>query len=52
MHDAVLCERRSCPEFESWIGSWQKARLCYEDGGDMWGLDLMDIILVESVILF
>jgi hypothetical protein len=32
LHGAVLCERRSCPEFESWIGSGQKARLCYEEG--------------------
>jgi hypothetical protein len=52
LHDAVLCERRSCPEFESWIGSRQKARLCYEDGGDMWGLALMNNILVDSVVPF
>jgi hypothetical protein len=30
----------------------QTARLCYEEGGDVWGLALMDNILVESVILF
>jgi hypothetical protein len=29
LHDAVLCEHGSCPEFESWIRSRQKARLCY-----------------------
>jgi hypothetical protein len=52
LHDPVLCERGSCPEFESWIQSGQKARLCYEDGGDVWGLALMDNILVESVIPF
>jgi hypothetical protein len=52
LHDAVLCERGSCPEFESWIGSRQKSRLCYEDSGDMWGLALMDNISVESVIPF
>jgi hypothetical protein len=52
LHDAVLCERKSWPEFESWIGSGQKARLCYEDSGDVWGLALMDNILVESVIPF
>jgi hypothetical protein len=27
LHDAVKCERGSCPEFESWIGSVQKARM-------------------------
>jgi hypothetical protein len=52
LHDLVLCERGSCLEFESWIRSGQKARLCYEDGGDVWGLALMDNILVESVIHF
>jgi hypothetical protein len=52
LHDALLCECRSCPEFESWIGSGQKARLCYEDGGEVWGLALMDNMLVESVIPF
>jgi hypothetical protein len=52
LHDAVLCARGSCPEFESWIRSGQKARLCYEYGGDVWGLALMDNILVESVIPF
>jgi hypothetical protein len=52
LHDAVLCERGSCPEFESWIQSGQKARLFSEDGGDVWGLALMDNILVESVIPF
>jgi hypothetical protein len=52
LHDPVLCERGSCPEFESWIRSGQKARLCYEDGGDVWGLAIMDNILVESVIPF
>jgi hypothetical protein len=52
LHAAVLCERGSCPEFEAWIRSRQKARLCYEDGGDVWGLVLMDNILVESVIIF
>jgi hypothetical protein len=26
--------------------------MCYEDGGDVWGLALMDYILVESVIPF
>jgi hypothetical protein len=52
LHDAVLCERGSCPEFESWIRSGQKARLCYEDGGDVWGLALLDNILFESVIHF
>jgi hypothetical protein len=52
LHDAVKCERGSCPEFESWIGSGQKARLCYEHGGDMGGLSLMDNILIESVIPF
>jgi hypothetical protein len=52
LHDAVLCERGSCPEFESWIRSGQKARLCYEDGSDVWGLALMDNIFVESVISF
>jgi hypothetical protein len=35
LHDLVLCERGSCLEFESWIRSGQKARLCYEDGGDV-----------------
>jgi hypothetical protein len=52
LHDPVLCERGSCPEFESWIRSGQKERLCYEDGGDVWGFALMDNILVESVIPF
>jgi hypothetical protein len=35
LHDPVLCERGSCPEFESWIQSGQNARLCYEDGDDV-----------------
>jgi hypothetical protein len=52
LHDPVLCERGSCPKFESWIQSRQKARLCYEGGGDVWGIDLMNNILVESVIIF
>jgi hypothetical protein len=52
LDDAVLCERGSCPEFESWIRSGQKARLCYEDGGDVWGITLMGNIRVESVIPF
>jgi hypothetical protein len=52
MHDPVLCEHGSCPDFESWIRSGQKARLCYEDGGDVWSLALMDNILVKSVIPF
>jgi hypothetical protein len=52
LHDAVFCEGRSCTKFESWIRSGQKARLCYEDGGDVWGLALMDNIRVESVIPF
>jgi hypothetical protein len=52
LRDAVLCERGRCPEFESWIGSGQKARMCYEDGGDVWGIALMENILVESVIHF
>jgi hypothetical protein len=52
LHDPVLCERGSCPEFESWIRSGQKERLCYEDDGDVWGLSIMDNILVESVITF
>jgi hypothetical protein len=52
LHDAVLCERGSCPEFESWVGRGLKARLCYEDAGDMWGLARMDNILVEYVIPF
>jgi hypothetical protein len=52
LHDPVLCERGSFPEFESWIRSGQKAKLCYEDGGDVWGLALMENILVESVIPF
>jgi hypothetical protein len=52
LHDPVLCERRSCPEFESWIPIGQKARLCYADGGDLWGIALMDNVLVESVIPF
>jgi hypothetical protein len=52
LHGPVLCERRSCPEFESWILSGQKARLCYEDGGEVWGLALMGNIIVESVIPF
>jgi hypothetical protein len=52
LHDAVLCERGSCPEFESWIRSGQNARLCYEEGGDVLGLALMDNILVESIIFF
>jgi hypothetical protein len=52
LHDPVLCERRSCPEFESWIRSRQKARLCYEDSGDMWGITIMGNILVESVTPF
>jgi hypothetical protein len=52
LHDPVLCERGSFPEFESWIPSGHKARLCYEDGGDVWGLALMDNVLVESVITF
>jgi hypothetical protein len=52
LHDPVLCERGSCPEFESWLRSGQKARLCYEYGGDVWGLALMDNILVESLIPF
>jgi hypothetical protein len=52
LHDPVLCEGRSCPKFESWIRIGQKARLCYEDGGDVWGIALMDNILVESVIPF
>jgi hypothetical protein len=51
LHDPVLCERGS-PKFESWIRSGQKARLCYEDGGDVWVLALMDNVLVESVIPF
>jgi hypothetical protein len=50
LHYAVLCERGSCPEFESWIQIGHKARLCYEEGGDVWGLTLMDNILVESII--
>jgi hypothetical protein len=28
LHDTVECERGSCPEFEPWIGSSQKAILC------------------------
>jgi hypothetical protein len=52
LHDPVLCEHGSCPEFESWIQSGQKARLYYEDGGDVWGLSIMDNILVESVTPF
>jgi hypothetical protein len=52
LHAPVLRERGSCPEFESWIRSGKKARLCYEDGGDVWGIDIMDNILVESVIPF
>jgi hypothetical protein len=52
LHDSVLCDRGSCPEFESWKGGGQKARLCYEDGGDVWGLALMDNILFEYVIPF
>jgi hypothetical protein len=52
LHDPVFCERGSCPEFESWIRSGQKARLCFEDGGDVWGLSIMDNILVESEIPF
>jgi hypothetical protein len=52
LHDAVVCERGSCPTFESWIRSGQKERLCFEDGGDVWGLTLMDNILFESVITF
>jgi hypothetical protein len=52
LHDPVLCERGSCPEFESWIRRGQKAILCYEDSGDVWGLAIMDNILVESVIPF
>jgi hypothetical protein len=52
LQDAVLCERGRCPEFESWIGSGHKARLCYEDDGDVWVLALMDNILVEAVIPF
>jgi hypothetical protein len=52
LHDPVLCERGSCPEFESWIQSGQKARMCYEDGGDVWCLALTDNILIESVIPF
>jgi hypothetical protein len=52
LHDAVKCERGSCPEFESWIGSGKKAIMCYEHSGGMWGLALMNNILVESVIPF
>jgi hypothetical protein len=52
LNDEVLCERGSCPEFESWIRSGQKARLCYEYGGDMWGLAHMDNIIVESGVPF
>jgi hypothetical protein len=52
LHDPVFCERKSCPEFESWIRSGQKARLWYEDGIGVWGLALMDNILVDSVIPF
>jgi hypothetical protein len=52
LYDAVLYERGSCPEFESWIRSGQKARLCYEYGGEVWDLALMDNILVDSVIPF
>jgi hypothetical protein len=52
LHDAVLYERGSSPEFESWIRSGQKEILCYEDGGDVWGLTLMDNICVESMIPF
>jgi hypothetical protein len=52
LHDTVKCELGSCPEFESWIGSGHMARLCYENGGDVWGLALMDNILVESFIPF
>jgi hypothetical protein len=52
LHDAVLCERGSCTKFESWIRSRQKARLCYEDGGGVWGIALMDNILVEYLIFF
>jgi hypothetical protein len=50
LHDAVLCERGSCPEFESWIQSGQKAIMCNEDGGDVWGISLKNNILVDSVI--
>jgi hypothetical protein len=52
LHDAVLRERGSCHEFESWIGSGQKATLCYEDGGDVWGIAHMENIPAESVICF
>jgi hypothetical protein len=52
LHDPVLCERGSCPKFESWIQSGQKAGLYYEDGGDVWSLAIMDNILVEYVIPF
>jgi hypothetical protein len=49
---AVACERGSCAEFSSWIGSGQQAMLFYEKFGDIWGLALMNNILVESVIPF
>jgi hypothetical protein len=52
LHDPVLCERGSCPDFESWIRRGQKTRLHYEDGGGVWGLVIMDNLLVESVIPF
>jgi hypothetical protein len=52
VHDPVLCESRSCPEFELWIRSGQKASQCYEDGGDVWVLAVMDNVLAEYVIHF
>jgi hypothetical protein len=48
LHDAVLCERGSWPEFESWIQIGQKARMCNEDGGDAWGLALKTIYLLSQ----